>query len=326
MAIRGANYTDRATREVGRNIDELVKKQNELRQNSVMLIAGGLMWTAMAGMAVMAITKIMEASLEGRRIMFSFGQATEKLMASMGTAFATILGPTIKMLTILLDAVAKAPPWVHNLIASFTLLGITLLGIKGISMIMTGGFDLIMMKMTSMGVVSVGTASTMSLAFMRLQAAMGPIILGFTLGAQLAAMMGENAWMLIPVLAALTIAFTALAVTLWSAATALSILTIGGAAIAGVGAIIAAQQSIPSYQYGTEYVRKTGPAIVHEGDRITPASDRWMTPRKETPVAPYTKSQTNVTLSFGTVQTKADREELKPLILKTIREAMDDKV
>jgi hypothetical protein len=31
--------------------------------------------------------------------------------------------------------------------------------------------------------------------------------------------------------------------------------------------------SIPSYQYGTDYVPRTGPALIHEGEKITPANE-----------------------------------------------------
>jgi len=138
VAIRGINYTDRATRQVGRNIDYLIKKQQQLKQAAVMMIAGGAMWVAMGAMAMMGIMKVMEASREGARVMRTFSRSTQQLMKAMGIAFAKTLGPMISALTGLFTWIAKAPPIVHRIIAALMLLATTTLIMKGLSMVFAG--------------------------------------------------------------------------------------------------------------------------------------------------------------------------------------------
>jgi hypothetical protein len=275
MAIRGAQYTNRATQEVGSNIDFLVRKQQELRNSAIMMLAGGVMWTALAAMATLAIGKIMSSTVEGKTAIHGLQTATESLTASLGTAFVKILGPSLTTLAGFINAIASAPPFVHNLIAAMVIFGITLLGIKGISMLMSGTWDLMMQKLTLMGIVSVGTSNTMTGAFIRLQAAMGPIIMGFTLGASMAAMMGENAWVLIPIIAGLTTVFTILAIAINSAAFGLSILTVGVAAVIGAAAYVTASQSMPkSFATGTRLAERTGIAVIHAGEEVVSVNER----------------------------------------------------
>jgi len=110
VSIRAVNYTDRATRQVGRNIDYLIRKQNEMRRAAVTMMAAGLMWTAMGGLAFMAIGKIIEKSAEGRRAIHIFGRATDRMLKALGTAFIKAAGPAIKMLTGLFNAIAQLDP------------------------------------------------------------------------------------------------------------------------------------------------------------------------------------------------------------------------
>lgn len=115
IGIRGMNYTDRATREVGSNIDELIRKQQQLKMSAIALIAGGIMWTVMATMATVAIGRLMDATVQGHRIMFAFGKATENVMKSLGENFVKILGPTIQMLTVFLNTVSRIQPLMYFL-------------------------------------------------------------------------------------------------------------------------------------------------------------------------------------------------------------------
>ncbi len=324
VAIRGINYTDRATREVGKNIDTLIKEQQKLRQHAVQMLMAGTMWTAFAGLAVIGIGKIIGASAEGRRALRMLERATNEMLKSMSQAFLKVLGPTINMLTQFLRLIAQNQP-LMQLIAVLATLAIALVTVKGVSLIMSGAWDLVMQKATLMGVVTVGTANTMTMSFIKLQAAMGPILMGFMIGAQLAAMFSNNVGAMVALIGVLTVATLALAAALWKAGLGLSILTFGGAAIAGVAAMAFASQATPSYQVGTEYVRRTRPAMVHEGEKITSVRDRSLGRGEETQ-RNFPVRKTEINFNGLTVQTKATKEELKPLILKTVRDAMDNRV
>lgn len=331
VAIRGINYTDRATREVGKNVDELIKAQQRLRQQSIAMLAAGVMFTTMAALMVVALKQVVVATGEGQRMMHQFDKATNQLMKGLSSAFVDILGPSIKTLSALITILAQNPV-VMKFAAALMTLGIALIMVKGVSMLAGGSFNLIMQQMTTMGVVSVGTAGTMTMAFLRLQAAMGPVIMGFTLGSMMASMMGKNAWILIPIIGALTVIFTMLAATMWNAAGALAVLTFGAAAVAGAVAIAYAASQTPHYQLGTRYARQTQMALVHEGEMLTPMREQMQGSRGSpirSPVgstAPFTKEKTEVHFHIGTLQTKADREQLAPMILKILKDHTDNKV
>lgn len=325
VAVRGINYTDRATREVGKNIDELIKAQQRLRQHAVIMLSAGAMWLTMAGLISTGINQIIASTAEGRRALNSLSRATNEAMKALSEAFLKTMGPTISLLTNFFRYIGQHKE-IASLIAVLGSLGVSLLIIKGISMILPAVWDLVIQRMTLMGIVSVGTANTMTGAFIRLQAAMGPIIMGFMLGSALASAFGKNAWAIAGAITGLTVVFALLATQLWSAAAALSILTFGIAAAAGAAAIALASQNVPSYQVGTEYVSRTQMAIVHEGEKIVPSQDRETSfSNGQSSSAPY-PVRSFIFNFTGPINTKADKEELKPLILKVVRDATDNKV
>lgn len=332
VAIRAANYTDRATSQVGRNVDAMIKKQQALRKQMIATFASGILYTVMAGMIVIALGKIMQSTMEGRVLINNFNKSVTSLSKGLGEQLVKVLGPTIKMLTNFLVIISRNAP-LMRLVAILMFATTVFLAVKGVTMLLS--FALMLLTQwwatvtASMGTFTVyggyATAQVLTLsgAFTVLKASLGPALLIFTMMYQVASAFGDYAWVLIPVIVALTAIFAYLAVTLWSAATALSILTFGAAAAIGVGAAIMAHQQMPSYQQGTRYVSKTGPAIVHEGEQVIPSGYSYTPPKKE---VTYTKGTTDIRIAIGTVKTEADEEELKPLILKTIKDALEDKV
>lgn len=326
VAIRGINYTDKATREVGKNISALIKEQQRLQQQAIMMLSAGVMWTVFASLAVMGIQKIMAASNQGAKVLAQFDRATQNLMRGLGDAFAKVLGPSMAALGAFFNIIAKNPVLLQ-MAAALATVGLALVAIKGVSMIAGGAFTMLTLQATQMGLITNATAKSMSASFVQLQMALGPIVMGLSIGAQMAAMLGKNAWVLIPVIGALTAVFIGLAVALHHAAMWTSILTFGAAAIAGVGAMVYAQSQAPSYQIGTRFAKQTGPAWVHQGEQITSTREKsGNTVSVTQQTVPFTKGKTEISMSIGTIQTKADKEQLKPLILKIVREALDNKV
>lgn len=332
VAIRGLNYTDRATRQVGRNIDKLVMKQQEMRRAAVTMIAAGALWVAMAGMAVWSIARIMEASRAGSRMMALFSRSTQRLMRALGDAFVEVLGPAVRWLTALFNAIAKADPMVHRLIAAGAMLVITILALKGVTMLYNAALELLHVRSIGAAIatnqataaqaaaipVTQGLTLSWTTLGLALRSAIAPFLLFMTLGMILGR--EGSKWAMLVV--GLAIALWAIVPPLHAAASAFSVLTFGAAALAG----LAAMAFMPTYQYGTRFIQRTGPALVHAGEAITPARELRTTPTGEPSYAPFPRTTTNVHLSFGTVQTKADKEQLRPLILKTIKEAMDNKI
>lgn len=332
ISIRAMNYTDRATRQVGRNIDMLMRKQNELRRNAVMMMSAGIMWTVMGALATMGIMKIIEASAEGRRAIRLFSRSTDRLMKAFGTAFVRAMGPAIKMLTGLFNAIAGLDPRILQLVASLVLAGITLLTLKGITMAVKGAVDYLTVS-HSVNAMATGqttlanygcAASTVTLgnAFAFLRVNLGKALIIFTIFMSLGQILGKEGSKWAAVIGVVAMAIWGLAVALKQAAFSMSVLTFGAAAIAGIGAMA----MMPSYQYGTRMVQRTGPAMVHAGDVITRPDRGDVTPSREGGERGFPKHYYNITLSFGDVKTKADKEELEPFILKILKNALNNKV
>lgn len=333
LSIRAFNYTDRATRQVGRNIDKLIQKQQELRQSAVMMFSAGIMWTALGAMAGMAIMKIIEKSGEGRRAISVFSRAADKMLKELSKAFITVLGPTIKMLTGLFNAISKLNPRILQLVTGAIILGIVFLTSKGIIMTLTGAYQYLTASTaaTALGykqmTFSAGTATAATLTLRQavtgLWMSMGKFIMIFTLFVMLGQILGSEGSKWAAVIMGIATAVGVLAAVLWTSASAMSILTWGAAALAGAaGLAMVASMETPSYQYGTRMVQRTSLAMVHAGDVITRPDRGDKTPQQ----AQYPRTINRIELSFGDIQTKADKEELRPLILKALKEALDNTV
>jgi len=152
------------------------------------------------------------------------------------------------------------------------------------------------------------------------RASLGKAMIFFTLFMAIGQIIGKEGSKWAAVIMVIATAVAVLAIYLKTAAIGVSILTWGLAAAAG----LAAMAAMPSYQYGTRMVQRTGPAIVHAGDVITRPDRGDKTPQQQERGFP--KHYYNITMSFGDVKTKADKEELRPLILKALKDALNNKV
>jgi len=324
VAIRAINYTDQATKQVGDNITKLEAQQRALRTEAVKMVMAGVMWVTFAALATMAISKIMEKSVEGRRVLAQFERSMNNMLKTLGSSFTEMLGPSIKMMSGFFDMIAKNPA-LANLIVVLTVLLITFIALKGVMMIASGAMTLFgVTAQLEYIAVSLATAGHLSLAtsIMTVQAAIGPVLIGFTLMFTLCQRLPPVLAIVVGAILALTAAIIILKSVLgdysWIAG-----LAIGGAAIGAMAAgVWNMTQSQPTYQTGVYSVRKTGPAIIHEGEEIR-SKRNVMYGQGTEKQRPETRLF-NFTFS-GDIHTKADKEELKPLILKTVREAMDNK-
>lgn len=324
VVCRALNYTDQAMRQVGANITKLQAQQQALQTQAVKMIMAGTMWVTFAGLATMAITSIMNKSNEGRHAIASFQRSMDKMLATFGTSFTKMLAPAMKMLSQFFDIIAKNPA-VTDLLAILSVLFLTFVTLKGITMIASGAMTLFGVT-TQLEYMAVSLATTghltLATSLMTVQAALGPLMIGFTL-------MFTICQRLPPVIALVVGAVLALVAAIILSRTAIGDMTwMAGMAVAGaaVGAMAAGvwnmTQPQQTYQTGIYSVRKTGPAIVHEGEEIRSKRNVMygQGTEKQRPETRYF----NITFS-GDIHTKADKEGLKPLILKTVREAMDNK-
>lgn len=323
VAVRGINYTDQATRQVGRNIDVLVKKQQELQTQAMKLVMAGIMWTVFAGLATMAISKIMEKSLEGRRALFEFNKSMDKMLSTLGTSFTKILTPALKALGSFFDLVAKTPI-LADLLATVIVLGVAFMALKGALMVASGAMtyfgiatqlETMIVNLAEKG--HYGLAASLSVVHQSL----GPVVIGFTLMFMICQRLPAPIAIVIGVILALAAAIILLRSVLGDFSWMVGVGVAAGAAgaiAAGVWNLTEPQQV---YQTGVRSVRKTGLVVAHEGEEIR--SKRNVMYNQETTKKPETR-YFNITFS-GDIHTRADKEELKPLILKTVRDAIDNK-
>jgi len=215
--------------------------------------------------------------------------------------------------------------------------GITvLMAMKGITFLLSAAHSYLKLSILTTTsvmqgfIVHGGYATTMmwswSAAAQVAQASMGPMIMSFMLFLSIAERLGPMARPILGVAAALMIlagAYIAIKASLGDMTAMANLGVMIAAAGAGMG-MAAAVYEQPIYQYGTRLVQRTTPAIVHAGDVITRPDRGDRTPQQQERGFP--KHYYNITMSFGDVKTKADKEELRPLILKTLKDALNNKV
>jgi len=96
----------------------------------------------------------------------------------------------------------------------------------------------------------------------------------------------------------------------------------GGAALAGAIAIASGAGQAPEYQMGTRMLTKTGPIIGHRGEVM-------YNPENQLPTqinnelrggkATSLRQDVRIDLSGSIIQTKADKEELIPIMKRELR-------
>jgi hypothetical protein len=306
------------------------------RQHAILSIAGGVMWVAFASMATSAVMGIMRTTREGAGIMNKFDRSVGQLTKSFSTAFVKVLGPAIQMLTKLFDIISKLPMPVLTAMAAIIITGLSLLTLKGISMILSGGLTYLGITLfkTAASTNQVTLAATGSIpAIWGMKTAtdsLGKSLINSLMIFSTFIMMGMTfkgvSGIVVAGIGAIIAALTLYKLHLLGAITLQGMLTPWGiAAMAGAGlAIGAIAGQFINAQVGTRKVQRTGPAFVHAGEMI--GTERGLKAQMGGKGGSPDKQQINATINFsGNIQTKADKEELRPLILKVIKEALDNK-
>jgi len=335
LAIRAANYTDQATRQVGRNITKLMRQQRDLQRQMTRTFGAGLMYVAVATLITMGIKNIIATTREGRSAMRGFDRALQSVTKTLGKQFLVVLDPLIKSVTAFLNVISRNEPLLRFIAVLAS--GITaIIMMRGVTFLLSTAYNMLQLSLLSTTsvmdafVLHGGYATTMMFtwagAIQVVQASMAPMIMSFFIFLQIAERLGPLAKPILGVAAALMIlagAYIAVRAALGDLTAVANLGVMIAAAGAGMGLAAAVYTEAPSYQYGTRMVQRTGPAIVHAGDVISRPDRGDTTPQQE---RGFPKHYYNVTLSFGDVKTKADKEELRPLILKTLKDALNNKV
>jgi len=332
IALRAVNYTDYAFRAAIRNLDKLKQKEMEQillqRQLASATIRMGLMYATMGSMILSALFYMSKFSTEGSQFMSVFQQKTESALGAIGEQVLRILQPALKLIMRLLDMIAE-----NEALAQFiAILGITIgtiLLVAGAAKVLMGA--ILYLKTVFMAGSVANSAYTISLFGMKIAldavvASAMKIMIIFILFYEITSFLVENFGVMPALILMVAVAVGILAIALWKAAIAMSVLTWGAAAIIGIGAALAAwhigQQQV-GYQMGTRFVPHTGLALVHEGEIIyNPSTGR---PTGFAPESTPTIHQTEIKIEIGEVHTKADFDDLDIKIRRALRDALREK-
>lgn len=340
ITLRAANYTTQAFNSTIKGLSKLQQEQLRLKMDaSKNILAVGTMYLALGMIATRTITSIMSKSELGQQVLTRFGENTSKSMAKLGDSLARVVGPILDVIARILE-LATANPIIRDLLAIFMVLGTTILIVAGVVKMFTGAMGILtvmwsfhnvhatsaQMTLTAYSATAkVATASTVSLGM-----ALGLVTAGFSVFMILGQVIGSNAGAIVAAITSITLAILALAV-------ALNVLSVGTltplqlaafAAGAGMAAgVMAIQSQQPTYKIGTRMLTQTGPITGHAGEIVWNPTNQLPTQVNNdvTGRGIPKKTEFNVTISTGDIHTKADKEELRPFILKTIRDAVDNK-
>jgi len=331
IALRAINYTDYAFNAAIRNLSELQKKEIEQyvmqKRLASATIRTGMMYAVMGGMILGSLFYIMKFSREGSQFMSSFQQKTERALGRVGEAFFKIMKPTLELIASILDAIAE-----NRALARFVaILGITIgtvLLFSGSLMILRGALGQLKSMFAINAILAKSYSNSMVQAKLTTDALVAStmrMMILFLIFYQITSFLIENFGVMPALIIMVAATVAILAVMLWKAATAMSVLTFGIAAIAGIGAAIAAYTQmgeLAGYQLGTRFVPYTGLALVHEGEIIyNPSTGRPTGIGESRPVT----SKTEITISIGEVHTKSDIDDLDERIRVALREALKER-
>jgi len=333
VALRAVNYSkpafDQATSQV-KALKEwqerLIKHQKEMYQQARMMIGVGLMYVAMGAMVGFAISKMISMSITGSQYMDKFSETAEKAMSAIGDALLKTLKPVLDTISAFLKLISENKA-LSMLIANMLVLASASLIFMGVLKMLRGA--LILLNMQSLMTGNVGLQALVKGFFtadFSAKMLLGTLMkiffifyIFYSLSEALAQALGG------PLQAAIVMLIPALAIIvgmLWAGASAMSVLTFGAAAVAGIAGMVAMQAvGPPQYAIGTRFVQRTTPAIVHAGEEIRTAQDA-----REQNKPSITTIQATIDLSGSTINTKADEEELTPTINRAVKRALREAI
>lgn len=339
ISLRAANYTTQAFKDLNNNLTKAERKQLQFKMSSARnLMAVGMMYIAMGGIAVGVMNRLIMASHHGEKFMKKWGEKMEKSLGRIGRSLLKILAPILNVIAGFLEF-ASTVPVLRETIAILLVVGTTALFVFGTLNSLRGGLQMVSLLFDQITVKAIATAvakgkyavatTLAQIATMGLAKALIIATGGFTAAFAILTAINQPIISAIVMIGALTTALWALFIA-ESAASAGFALVAGGIA-AGAALALATQMTgamSPEYQMGTSAVKRTGFALVHKGEEIRSARETRIPSRFEEHFAGRIarKSTFYIPISIGTVQTKADKETLAPLLKRYLKEELDKKV
>lgn len=338
ITLRATNYTTRAFEDTIRGLKKMQQEQLRFRMNAAKnIFAVGIMYVAFGTIAVGVLGRVMAASKLGQQVMENFGNRIGKSMAKLGDALATILGPILEVVAGILEF-AVAIPFFKEIAALLMILVTGFLLVRGATMMFSAAMEMLKVSKLADIVVTKVQAQTLltqftpatkaaTVATIGLGQALMFVGAGFTAAFGAVFMVYQIFGKMPAIILGVVVALVALLVVVLALA---NVLTLGGATMlavagAGVGGAIGAGAiaMMPEHEMGTSFVRQGGLARVHAGEEIISAREKQIQPRWEK--REFKKSYWDVNVNIGTVHTKADEENMIPLVKRALKESLDNK-
>lgn len=338
IIIRGRNYARQAMKNAQGQLSELQKAQDKFRRSAQMTIFSGLLMVTMFALIGGAMFALASKTRYARTMLRGFNRTAKRFLDVFGKEFLITIRPILNSLEGLMKMLMKNRVALRMIIGA--VVGLMIIGtLNGMIKMLNGLLSMLAVRgafFVNVAGQMVERSHTLTIAgrsltvtWTGLQVAISRTLavtmIVFTIFSALEAVFGG--------LTKPIAAVTAVILALVTAMLILKAIATSGASLAGDLAVIAAGSAIgaglyaamPSYQQGTMFASKTGPAMIHEGERIIPREtvEKAMLPplgfkEGETP------SVVNVTVNVDRLMTKADEEELTAIVWGACKKALDD--
>lgn len=338
LLVRGV-YMGRPLKQMHEDITKSQKAQikwiniaEKLKQKAYRTAYGvmfeGVAFMSFGTMAVAALTKVMEKSREGAKTMWLFGRSIDRSLSRAGTALNKVLGPMLMNFANLLETITANEAACQGLMILATIAS-TMLIAYGAAKLLAAAFGFLFLKTGILTAVLKAFNITIAVSATTIQmaAAKLAILLAYaSLVYMIVSYLKEQFGLLPAVIAAVCFALTPLVILLWKGAAAMSVLTWGMAAVAGLAGIMAVAGAVGGFQQGTTFVRKTGLAYVHAGEVIKSARESPDFGYLKTTGGPQRVTYNTVTVKIDTVHTKADFDDLDEKLRRAFKDYLEQKV
>jgi hypothetical protein len=261
--------------------------------------------------------------------MAQFNQTVSELKVAFADTLFESLKPLLEVLQTFMSVLKDNAP-LRNVIVIGGLLATTLAALYAVYLMLSSAIRM-QTTMTELNLFMQGKAIPvhaahklsvmgLSVSYTTLAMSIGKAMAGLAIGYTLLSAFNGPAKIAVGAIMAIVAAL----VTLWAmqSATSSGLALISGG-VAAAGAIGVAQgviESVPKYAGGTPYVPRTGPAILHEGERVLTKE------QNQSYQSGKSNSQSiSIDMSGMTLQTKMDKEEFIPFIKRELRNIVTGK-
>lgn len=362
LVVRGSYQAGMALRMARTDIENLTKVQKqtiraseEMVRVSHQILFAGAAFTVFGALVTRGLMKVMEASQEGRKALFNFSRSTTQSLRRISRALAPMMESFLKATAGIMEFISKSPLLsqvaagvlmvagplllLSGIIVTIGGAGRMLIGVwlrkKAIADVLSVSVQKLTASITPYGLSAGAAVAPTQALSLSMGALVGILMRGmfyFTMVYTVANMINKAFGPLAGTIVGLTAVLAPFVALLWGGAAAMSVMTMGAAALAGAAMIGTVVQSIPSYQAGTAFVRQGGLAMLHGGEEIKSAREsRFISKIEKTtiqaaPSGPQTVGYYNIPITIDQLNTRADVEDLGMKIKRALKDALDNKV